>query len=308
MAKCLVTGGAGFIGSHIATALVERGYDVRVFDNLSSGKLENLEHIRDSVEFVEGDLCVADMVAKAVQGVDVIFHQAALASVPRSLKMPLATNAACVTGTVSLLTAAKDAGVRRVLYAASSSAYGDQPFASKRENDLPAPLSPYAAAKLAGEYYCQAFFHSFGLETVAIRYFNVFGPRQDPNGEYAAVIPKFIAKMLSGERPTIFGDGTQSRDFTYIDNVVRGNLLAAETGALELRTFNVACGNQYSLLDLVSALNDLLGTSIAPEFAPRRDGDVLESLADITAARNDLGYAPSVDFRTGLEKTIAAFR
>lgn len=306
MTSYLVTGGAGFIGSHIAAALTAQGSRVRVLDNLSTGKLQNLAAIRDRIDFQEGDLCSVADVVRAVDGVDVVFHQAALASVPRSLKTPLDTHAACVTGTVNLLTAAKDSSVRRVVYAASSSAYGDQPFASKREVDLPAPLSPYAAAKLAGELYCQAYCASFGLETVAIRYFNVFGPRQDPDSEYAAVIPKFIAKMLAGGPPTIFGDGRQSRDFTYIDNVVRANLLAAEAEGVAGRTINVACGRQFSLLDLVDTLNSLLGKQIEPEFAPRRSGDVYESLADITVARTVLGYAPSIGFREGLRNTIAA--
>lgn len=308
MTKYLVTGGAGFIGSHLVHRLAGEAEQVRVLDNLSTGKRANLEPVADRVEFVEADLCDEEAVRTAVEGVDIVFHQAALASVPRSLKDPLATNAACVTGTALLLTAAKDAGVKRVIYAASSSAYGDQPFASKRETDLPAPLSPYAAAKLAGELYCQAFHASFGLETVAIRYFNVFGPRQDPQSEYAAVIPKFITAMLAGERPTIFGDGRQSRDFTYIENVVAGNLLAAQAENVAGRTFNVACGTQYSLLDLVDALNRLLDTKIEPVFEPPRAGDVYESLADISSARSVLGYHPQVDFETGLEKTIAAYR
>lgn len=308
MTTYLVTGGAGFIGSHIATALVEQGDKVRILDNLSTGKPANIAHLKGHCEFLEGDICSTETVTRALDGVEVVFHQAALASVPRSLKTPLETNAACVTGTVNILNASKDAGVRRVVYAGSSSAYGDQPFASKRERDLPAPLSPYAAAKLAGEYYCQAFHASFGLETVAIRYFNVFGPRQDPLSEYAAVIPKFITKMLAGDRPTIFGDGRQSRDFTYIENVVQGNLLAAAAEGVAGRVFNVACGTQYSLLDLVDTLNELLGTKIKPEFAPPRAGDVYESLADITAARTELAYHPEIDFRQGLQATIEAFR
>lgn len=307
MTRYLVTGGAGFVGSHIAARLVEDGEQVRVLDNLCTGKMENLAAIADQIDFHEGDLCNSDDVSQAVADVDIIFHQAALASVPRSLETPLDTHAACVTGTVELLTAAKDAGVRRVVYAASSSAYGDQPFSSKREDDLPSPLSPYAAAKLAGEFYCQAFYESFDLETVAIRYFNVFGPRQDPESEYAAVIPKFITLMLAGERPTIFGDGRQSRDFTYIDNVVAGNLLAAHVDGAAGRTFNVACGHKFTLRDLVDAINDLLGTDIEPIYAPARVGDVHESLADITSARTLLGYHPTVEFRDGLQKTIDAF-
>ena len=228
MTKFLVTGGAGFIGSHIATALAERGDKVTVLDNLSTGHLHNLAHLEGKITFLKGDIQDRKTVEQALDGVDVVYHEAALASVPRSVAAPLDTNAACVTGTLNLLDAARQAGVRRVVYAGSSSAYGDQPFASKREADLPIPLSPYAAAKLAGESYCRAFTSTYGLETVVIRYFNVFGPRQDPNSEYSAVIPKFVTAMLAGKQPTIYGDGLQSRDFTFVDNVVLGNLLAAE--------------------------------------------------------------------------------
>jgi UDP-glucose 4-epimerase len=310
--KYLVTGGAGFIGSHIATALAERGEDVRVLDNLSTGKKGNLAHIAGKVEFVEGDVQrIVQNVAqieKACAGVDVVFHQAAMASVPRSLAEPLASHAACATGTLNVLEAARRVGVQRVVYAGSSSAYGNQPYASKRETDLLDPLSPYAAAKLAGEMYCQAFAKSFGLETVVIRYFNVFGPRQDPAGEYSAVIPKFVVKMLAGERPTIFGDGLQSRDFTYVENVVLGNLAAAERSAAIGRVFNVACGRQFNLLELVAAINRVLGTKIEPEFAPARAGDVRDSLADISEAREALGYEPSIDFDEGLRRSIEYYR
>jgi UDP-glucose 4-epimerase len=304
----LVTGGAGFIGSHIATALAERGDTVRVLDNLSTGARANLAHVADKVELIEGDLCDLRLVEKAVAGVDVVFHQAALASVPRSLEKPLDTHAACVTGTLNVLEASRRGGVRRVVYAGSSSAYGNQPFMSKRETDLPAPLSPYAAAKLAGEAYCQAFTASFGLETVVIRYFNVFGPRQDPNSEYSAVIPKFVVAMLAGRRPTIFGDGLQSRDFTYVENVVQGNLAAAERPAAAGGVFNVACGRQYNLLELVASINRVLDTKIEPAFAPPRAGDVRDSLADITAAREVLRYEPTIDFEEGLRRSIAYYR
>jgi UDP-glucose 4-epimerase len=306
--KYLVTGGAGFIGSHIATALAERGDQVRVLDNLCSGTRANLAHIAGKVEFVEGDVLDVKQVEKAVAGVDVVFHQAALASVPRSLEKPLDTHAACATGTLHVLDAAHRGGVRRVVYAGSSSAYGNQPFMSKRESDVPAPLSPYAAAKLAGESYCQAFTASFGLETVVIRYFNVFGPRQDPNGEYSAVIPKFVVAMLAGKRPTIFGDGLQSRDFTYVENVVQGNLAAAERPAAAGRVFNVACGRQYNLLELIAAINRVLGTKIEPIFAPARAGDVRDSLADITPAREALGYEPTIDFDEGLRRSIDYYK
>lgn len=306
--KCLVTGGAGFIGSHIATALVERGDKVRVLDNLWSGKRTNLAHIADKIEFVEGDITNAAQVEKAVAGCDVVFHQAALASVPRSLDKPLDSHAACATGTLTVLDAARRGGVKRVVYAGSSSAYGNQPTASKREGDLLAPLSPYAAAKLAGEMYAQAYTASFGLETVVIRYFNVFGPRQDPAGEYSAVIPKFVVTMLAGKRPTVFGDGLQSRDFTYVENVVRGNLAAAEAPAAAGRTFNVACGRQYNLLELIASINRVLGTRLEAEFKPARAGDVRDSLADITMAREVLGYEPTIDFDEGLRRSIDFYR
>jgi len=308
MATSLVTGGAGFIGSHIATALVERGDRVRVLDNLSTGHRGNLAHLGDSVELIEGDLQDAAAVNRAVQGVELVFHQGALASVPRSVANPLETNEACVTGTVTLLDAARRENVRRVVYAGSSSAYGDQPFSAKRETDLPAPLSPYAAAKLAGEAYCRAFWESYGLETVVVRYFNVFGPRQDPKSEYSAVIPLFVTAMLAGRRPTIFGDGRQSRDFTYVENVVRGNLLAAEVAEAAGRTFNIACGYQTDLLELIASINRILGTEIEPLFDDPRAGDVRESLADITLARQVLDYAPTVDFEQGLRQSIDYYR
>ncbi|BBO33939.1 SDR family oxidoreductase [Lacipirellula parvula] len=306
--KYLVTGGAGFIGSHIVTALVERGDEVRVYDNLSTGKAENLAHLGKRVELMQGDLLDPKQLEKAVVGVDVVFHQAAMASVPRSLAEPAASHAACATGTLHVLDAARRGGVKRVVYAGSSSAYGNQPFIAKRESDLPAPISPYAAAKLAGEGYCQAFAASYGLETVVIRYFNVFGPRQDPNGEYSAVIPKFVVMMLAGKRPTVFGDGGQSRDFTYVENVVLGNLAAAASPAASGRTFNVACGKQYSLLELIASINRVLGTKIEPNFEPARAGDVRDSLADITAARDVLKYEPTIDFDEGLRRSIEYYR
>ncbi len=302
--KFLVTGGAGFIGSHITTALVERGDSVAVLDNLSTGKRENLAHLGDQVTFYEGCLLDRKIVEQALDGVEVVYHQAALASVPRSVKEPLETNAACVTGTVNLLDAARQAGVRRVVYAGSSSAYGDQPNMSKRETDLPSPLSPYAAAKLAAELYCKSFTSTYGLETVVIRYFNVFGPRQDPNSEYSAVIPIFVTKMVRGERPTIYGNGLQSRDFTFIDNVVQGNLAAADAPDAVGRSINVACGTQFTLLQLVAAINQTLDTQIEPIFEDARVGDVRESLADITVARAVLDYEPQVTFDEGLQRSI----
>ena len=308
MGISLVTGGAGFIGSHVASALVERGEQVRVLDNLVSGHRANLAHLAGRVEFVHGDLVNRPDVERVLAGVEVVFHQAALASVPRSVERPLDTNAACVTGTVNLLDAARKSGVRRVVFAASSSAYGDQVTPSKSEDLMPGPLSPYAAAKLAGEFYCQAFASTYGLETVSLRYFNVFGPRQDPQSQYAAVIPKFITEMLAGRRPTIFGDGKQSRDFTYIDNVVHGNLLAAKAPAAVGRTINVACGQSYTLLQLVDGINRALGTKIEPVFEPPRVGDVRDSLADISLARELLGYEPIIDFNDGLGRAIDFYR
>jgi UDP-glucose 4-epimerase len=306
--RYLVTGGAGFIGSHIVTALAERGDEVRVLDNLSTGRRENLAHLTHKVELIEGDLQDRSKVEQAVKGVDVVFHQAALASVPRSVERPMDSHAACATGTLQVLDAARRAAVRRVVYAGSSSAYGNQPFMAKREFDIPSPLSPYAAAKLAGEAYCMAFTASYGLETVVLRYFNVFGPRQDPDSEYSAVIPKFVVAMLAGKRPTVFGDGLQSRDFTYVANVVHGNLAAAERPEAAGRVLNVACGRQFSLLELIASINRVLGTKIEPTFAPPRTGDVRESLADISAARQCLGYEPAIDFDEGLRRSIEYYR
>jgi UDP-glucose 4-epimerase len=308
MRTFLVTGGAGFIGSHIATALAKRGDQVRVLDNLLTGHKSNLEHLKGKIEFIEGDIADQAIVAKAVAGVDCIFHEAALASVPRSVAAPLDTNSVCVTGTVTLLDAARKAGVRRVVYAGSSSAYGDQPTSSKRETDLPAPLSPYAAAKLAAEHYCHAFHATYGLETVTVRYFNVFGPRQDPKSEYSAVIPLFVTAMLAGKQPTIFGDGLQSRDFTYVDNVVHGNLLAADAPNVAGRSINVACGYQTNLLELIAAINKTLKLDIQPILKPARLGDVRESLADITLARGLLKYEPQVGFTDGLQRSIEYYR
>lgn len=308
MRNFLVTGGAGFIGSHIATALVERGDQVRVLDNFSTGHRSNLAHLKGNVEVIEGDLLDEDCARRAVEGVDCIFHEAALASVPRSVKNPLASNAACVTGTVTLLDAARKADVRRLVYAGSSSIYGDQPTKSKSETNLPAPLSPYAAAKLAGEYYGQAFTATYGLETVTIRYFNVFGPRQDPKSEYSAVIPAFVTAMLAGTPPTVHGDGMQSRDFTFVDNVVRGNLLAADAEKVSGRSINVACGSQTNLLELIAAINSVLGTDIKPVHGEPRLGDVRESLADISLARKLLGYEPVVDFEEGVRRSIDYYR
>ena len=306
--KVLVTGGAGFIGSHIVHALVERGDQVRVLDNLSTGKLRNLADVADDIELVEADLVDATAVARAVKGIDLVYHEAALASVPRSVELPLDTHAACVTGTLTLLDAARRAGVGRLIYAASSSAYGNQPFASKRETDLPDPLSPYGAAKLAAEHYCHAFSATYGFETVALRYFNVFGPRQDADSPYSAVIPLFVTALLSGRRPTIYGDGGQSRDFTFIADVVRGNLLAADAADVGGRVINLATGRTATLLTLLETLGRLLEMPIEPIFAPPRAGDVRESLADITLARQYLGYEPQFTLDAGLEQSLDYYR
>jgi UDP-glucose 4-epimerase len=308
MARCLVTGGCGFIGSHLVRALLERGHKVRVLDNLSTGKRENLEEVSHRIEMIEGDISDPIAAKEALSGVEKVFHQAALASVPLSLERPLDTNQVCVTGTLNMLHASVAAKVKRFVYAASSSAYGDQPTSSKRETDLPMPLSPYAVAKLAGEYYCQAYYHSFGLETVGLRYFNVFGPRQDPDSPYSAVIPLFVSRILSGQPPKIYGDGLQSRDFTFVANVVHGNLLASERPNIGGRIINVADGGQTTLLHLLELLSKLLKRSIQPEFLPARVGDVRESLADITLARRLLGYEPQVPLEEGIKRTIEYYQ
>jgi UDP-glucose 4-epimerase len=308
MRTFLVTGGAGFIGSNIADALVQRGDRVRVFDNLSTGDLANLRAIGSSIEFVRGDILDTKALASVVEGVDCIFHEAALASVPASLDRPLDSHAACTTGTVGVLDAARRGGVRRVVFASSSAIYGDRLCSSKRETDLPAPISPYGAAKIASENYLQAFSASFGLETVALRYFNVFGPRQDPNSPYSAVIPLFMTAILSNKQPVIYGDGLQSRDFVYVANVVAANLLAADAPGVSGQAFNVGCGRGTSLLEMLSALNEVLGTDVKPMFAPPRTGDVRESMADIAMARKHLGYNPEIDLVEGLRRSIDYYR
>jgi UDP-glucose 4-epimerase len=308
MATFLVTGGAGFIGSHIGEALVRRGDQVRILDNLCTGFQSNFAAFADEVEFIEGDISDPAAVAKAVRGVECIFHEAALASVPLSVERPLDSNRACVTGTLNVLDQAQRAGVRRVVYAGSSAAYGDRPNSSKRESDMPMILSPYAAAKLAGELYCQAFYHTHGLETVCLRYFNVFGPRQDPNSAYSAVIPLFITKLLAGISPVVFGDGLQSRDFTFVENVVHGNLLAADAVDAPGKTINLADGRATTLLQLLSLLEELLDVEVKPIHEAPRVGDVRESLADITVARAVLGYEPKVTFEEGLRRSIDYYR
>ena len=303
--RYLVTGGAGFIGSHLVASLVERGETVRVVDNLSTGKAENLAHLpKGRVEFVPCDVTDTKAITEAVRGIEVVFHHAALASVPRSIELPLETHAACVTGTVALLDACRREGVRRVIYAGSSSCYGNQEQMPKTESQLPQVLSPYAAAKLAGELYCECFAACYPLETVRLRYFNVFGPRQDPKSPYSAVIPLFVLALLEGRRPTIFGDGSQSRDFTYVANVVEANLRAASAPGVSGKVYNIACGTSLPVLDLLKEICRLLGRPFDPEFGPARAGDVRHSWADISAAQRDLGYAPTVDLNVGLQKTV----
>jgi len=308
VAMCLVTGGAGFIGSSLARALAERGDSVRVLDDFSTGKRENLADLASKVAVIVGSVADAAAVREAVRGVDFVFHHGALASVPRSIDDPLGTHEANATGTVTLLVAARDAGVKRIVYAASSSAYGDQPELPKVETMAPSPLSPYAVSKLAAEYYCQAFTACYGLETVCLRYFNIYGPRQDPQSVYAAVIPRFIVAMLAGERPVIYGDGEQSRDFTFIEDCVAANLLAATAPKAVGQTVNIACGKRYSLNDLAALLNKILGTAIEAVHEPARKGDVKHSQASIAAARRLLGFRPRFAFEQGLRKTVDWFR
>jgi UDP-glucose 4-epimerase len=307
----VVTGGAGFIGSHIAEHLLRDGHAVHVIDNLLTGKRANIEHLESlngDFTYHEQSILDTEAITQIFQGAEIVFHQAALASVPRSVKNPLATHEHCVTGTLSVLVAARDAGVRRVVYAASSSAYGDAAEQIKVETLPNDPISPYGAAKLMGEQYCRTFWHTYQLETVALRYFNVFGPRQDPTSQYAAVIPKFITRMLNDQPPIIYGDGHQSRDFTYIDNVVYGNLLAASAPDAIGEVMNMATGGNVSLLALVDKLNTILGTEFAPQHDPPRAGDILHSQAGIDKARELLDFAPVVDFDEGLKRTVAWYR
>jgi nucleoside-diphosphate-sugar epimerase len=304
----LVTGGAGFIGSNLVDALVRRGDTVVVLDDLSTGKRDNLAHLDGRFVFIEGSLTDLATVRRAMAGVDFVLHQGALASVQRSVDDPLASNAVNVTGTLNVLVAARDAGVKRVVYAASSSAYGDSDELPKREAMPPRPLSPYALQKLVAEEYCRLFTVLYGLDTIALRYFNVFGPRQDPNSHYAAVIPIFVNRLLHNTPPVIYGDGEQSRDFTYIDNVVAANLQACDGAPKGGSVVNIACGARYTLNELYRHLADLLGATVAPRYAPARPGDVRHSMADVSRAGAVLGWSPSVDFHTGLERTVAWYR
>ena len=309
MARILVTGGAGFIGSHLARALVRRGDDVVVLDDLSTGRRSNLEGVLSHLELVEGSLLDDAALSRALRGVGAVLHQAAMPSVPKSLQFPRETHRANVEGTLALLDAARRLGVRRVVYAGSSSAYGDQPDAFKSEDLTPRPMSPYAVQKLTGEHYCAVHHALFGLETIALRYFNVFGPRQDPASQYAAVVPAFVTRMLQGESPVVHGDGLQSRDFTFIENVVEANLaaLAAPPEACG-KVYNAACGHSTSLLQLIAWLNEILGTSISPVHTDGRAGDVRASCADARRAREALGFSARIDVREGLTRTVAWYR
>jgi UDP-glucose 4-epimerase len=308
MAVCLVTGGAGFIGSHLVDALVAHGNEVRVLDNLSSGSLDNLRDSRDRIEFLEGDVTDRQALHRALEGAELVFHHAALTSVPRGLADPLATHHACATATLLLLLAAREAHVRRVIYAASSNVYGNGSTLPRQEKESARPLSPDAVAKLAGEYYCVSFTHVYGLETVRLRYFNVYGPRQAPDSPYAGVVPLFLQALLDGRSPVIHGDGLQSRDFTYVGDVVQANLLAARMSRVAGKVYNIAFGRRTTLLELLRHANDLLGTSIAPIHAPPRAGDVRHSLADTSLVQADLGFCPCTDVRRGLELTLPYYR
>jgi UDP-glucose 4-epimerase len=307
MSSCLVTGGAGFIGSSIAGALLRRGDRVRIIDDFSTGKRSNLADMAGPVELIEGDIRDGAALARALDGIEIVFHEAAIASVAFSMADPVAVHETNAGGTLGLLQAARRAGTRRVVYAASSAAYGDSPVLPKVETMATAPLSPYAASKLAGELYCQVFAAAYGLETVCLRYFNVFGPRQDPASEYAAVIPRFVAAALAGGGVTIYGDGTQSRDFCFIDDVVDANLRAAAAPGAAGGVFNVATGAAVTLNELVGALGKLLSRPIPITYAPRRAGDVLHSRADVSAARERLGFEAATPFLVGLQKTVAWF-
>lgn len=309
MQRFLVTGGAGFIGSHLVDALLEQGAAVRVLDNFATGKQENLAHCRARIELMEGDIRDLETCRAACAGVDYVLHQAALGSVPRSVADPLTSHEVNVTGTLKMLVAARDAGVKRLVYAASSSTYGDHPGLPKVEERIGQPLSPYAVTKYADELYARVFGRCYGLETVGLRYFNVFGPRQDPDSQYAAVIPLFVSALLRGQAPTIHGDGEQTRDFTYVGNAVAANLLACSAPAAAVgEVFNVACGERTSLNQLYGRLQALLETDIEPVYGPPRAGDVRDSLADIAKVGRLLGYRGEVRFDAGLQRSIAWYR
>jgi len=301
---CLVTGGAGFIGSNLVRGLLKEGKAVRVIDNLITGNISNLEDILDQIEFIEGDIRDLSIIQKASENIRYIFHQAAIPSVPRSVERPIDSNQSNIDGTLNVLLAARDKGVKRVIYAGSSSVYGDTPELPKKEDMKPHPLSPYAVTKLTGEYYCKVFSDVYGLETVTIRYFNVFGPRQNPESQYAAVIPKFIGAFLKGESPIVFGDGEQTRDFTFVDNVVYANILCSKAKKTAGEVINIATSSRISLNELISILKKITGRNIDPVYTNPREGDIKHSLADITQAKNLIGYKPIVSLEQGLIKTV----
>jgi UDP-glucose 4-epimerase len=303
MGKILITGGAGFIGSNLVEALVMDGEDVRVLDNFSTGKRENIAHLLGQIELIEGDIRDLDLVRKACKGIEYILHQAALPSIARSIEDPATTNGVNTEGTLNLLLAAREMRVKRLIYASSSSIYGDSPVLPKREEMSPNPLSPYAVSKLCGEYYCRVFNRVYGLEVVILRYFNVFGPRQDPSSPYSAAIPRFINRMLDGTPPEIYGDGLQGRDFTYVDNVVQANLLAIRRDGASGQVFNIGCGKETNLLELVDILNRIIGSNLSPTHTEPRPGDVRHSMADISKAKDVLGYMVRVDLKEGLKRT-----
>jgi UDP-glucose 4-epimerase len=306
MSVCLVTGGAGFIGSHLVDALVLQGHEVRILDNFSTGSRDNLAKVRGKIELVPGDVADLGVVQKLMQNVELVFHQAALPSVARSIADALTTHQVCATGTLHVLLAAREAQVRRVIYGSSASVYGEAGAMPSVENEPLQPVSPYAVAKLAGEHYCAAFSHIYGLETVRLRYFNVFGPRQRSTGEFAAVIPQFLDAMAAGRRPVIYGDGHQSRDFTYVDDVVQANLLAADAPRVSGRAYNIASGRRTTVLDLVDKINALLETDLRPIHIAPRPGDLRHSHADISHAQADLGYCPCTDLDQSLRRCISA--
>lgn len=308
MASFLVTGGAGFIGSNIVAELIDRGETVRVIDNFSTGRRENLRSFGSGFELVEGTLTDFVTARSAVRDMEYVLHEAALPSVPRSIDQPISTNDANVVGTLNLLVASKEEGVRKVVVASSSSVYGNTEISPKHEDMLPRPLSPYAVSKLACEHYARVFFEIYGLPTIVLRYFNVFGPRQNPDSQYSAVIPKFIKAMLAGKSPTIYGDGLQSRDFSFVQNVVEANILATQAENAKGIAMNIACQETYSLLDLVASLNSILDTRISPTFEPPRQGEVKHSLADISRARQYINYSPIVKWKDGLASTVEWYK
>lgn len=308
MAHYLVTGGAGFIGSHIVYELIKSGNKVRVLDNFSSGKEENLKAVFDKIELVKGDIRDVELLKKVTSGVDYCLHQAALRSVPKSVQFPQEYNDVNISGTLNVLLAAKENKVKRVVFASSSSVYGDVNKFPQSEKDLTLLISPYALTKLAGEYWCRVFSKQYGLETVSLRYFNVFGPRQSLDDEYAVVIPKFIVSVLRGEPPPIYGDGKQSRDFTFVENVVQANILAAKKEGVAGMVFNIACGCGHTVIGLAEAINSILGKNIKPVFLPVRPGDVKKTLADINCAKKYLGFEPGIDFEAGIKRTVEWFK